>query len=137
MPANSRAWAASPEVGQPQRVGDEGQPGPLLLVLGDQPQQDAVLEGAAQEEVADDGLVLLAVAVDAAIALFQPVRVERQFHVDQLVAALVQVETLGSRIGADQDQALLLAEPLGDGLPDLVVVVAATWSGWCRCRARP
>ena len=68
--------------------------------------------------------MLLSIAVDTPIPLLQPIRVEGQLHVDQVVATVMKVEALGSRIGADEDQALLLAEPLGDGLPDLVGVVA-------------
>ena len=49
-------------------------------------------ERAAEEEVADDGRLVLAEAVNAAVALLEAVGVERQFKVQQVVAALVEVE---------------------------------------------
>lgn len=81
--------------GDAQRVGHEREPRPLPLVLGDQPQQDAILERAPQEQIADDRIVLLSVPVDAAVALLQTIGIERQFQVDQMVAPLLQIQALG------------------------------------------
>ena len=44
-----------------------------------------------------NGFVLLVIAVDTAIALLQPVGVEGQLHVDQVVAAVVVVPAWAAR----------------------------------------
>jgi hypothetical protein len=110
---------------QAQGVGDEGQSRPLTLVLGDEPQENTLLEGAPQKQIADDRVMLLAVAVDAAIALFQAIGVEGELQVDQVMAALMQVEAFGRRIGADQHQAILATEAISDLNSDAVRVIAA------------
>ena len=49
-----------------------------------------------------DRVGLLAVPVDAAVALLHPVRVERHLHVDQPVTRPVQVDALRGRVGGEQ-----------------------------------
>jgi len=51
----------------------------------------------------DDGWLVLPVAVDTTVALFQPIGIERQLKMDQVMAPLVEVESLGRRIGAYQN----------------------------------
>ena len=46
---------------------------------------------------------LLPVAVDAPVALLQPVRVPRDFVVDQPVAMVLEVQAFGGGIGGKQD----------------------------------
>ena len=75
-------------------------------------EQQPFLERAAEIQVADARIVALTVAVDAAVALFQPVRVVRQVEVDQVMAALLQVQSLGQRVGADQHDAVLGGAPV-------------------------
>ena len=54
-------------------------------------------------EVPDLGCMGLAVAVDAADALLEPVRVERDVEVDQPVAVVLQVDALAGGVGGQQD----------------------------------
>ena len=107
MPASSRAWAASLEVVSPSVLGTKVSRARCRSYLAISRSRMRSSKVPRRKKIADDRLVLLAVAVDAAVALFQPVGIERQFQVDEMVAALVEVETLGGRIGADQDDALL------------------------------
>ena len=100
--------------GDPERVGHEGQMRTGLLVFRDQAEQQPLLERAGQIQVADLRIVRLSVAVDAAVALLQPVRIVRQIEMNQIEAALLQVQPLGQRVGADQDDAVLLREALRD-----------------------
>ena len=69
--------------------------------------------------------MLLAVAVNSPVALFESIRVERQFQVDEIVAALVQVQAFRGSVRADEDQALLCAKPLRSLAPVRILVVAA------------
>jgi hypothetical protein len=56
------------------------------------------------DEVVDEHLIgLLAVAVHAAIALLHAVRVPRDLVVDQPRAMVLEVDSLGSRVGGQQD----------------------------------
>ena len=54
-------------------------------------------------EVADLGRLGLAVTVDAADALLEPVGVERDVEVDQSVAVVLQVDALAGGVGGEQD----------------------------------
>ena len=96
-----------------QGIGHDRQAGPRLFVFGDQAQQQSFLERTREKQVAYFRIVALPVAVDAAVALFQPVRVVRQIQMDQVEAALVQVQALGQRVGADQDDPVFLRAPFG------------------------
>ena len=49
------------------------------------------------------GALRLAVAVDAADALLEPVRVERDVEVDQSVAVVLEVDALAGGVGGEQD----------------------------------
>ena len=93
-----------------QRIGHERETGARFLVFGDQAQQQAFLEGAGQEQIADLRVVALSIAVDAAVALLQAVRIVGQVQMDQVKTALVQVQPLGQRIGADQDDLFFYRE---------------------------
>ena len=56
------------------------------------------------DEVEDQHLIgALAVAVDAAVALLEPVRVPGDLVVDQLRAVVLEVDALGRRVGREQD----------------------------------
>ena len=64
------------------------------------------------DEVEDQAVLLLAVAVDAAHALLQPHRVPGDVVVDHQPAEL-EVDALARRLGGDQHLAVLLELPLG------------------------
>ncbi len=85
-----------------------------LLVLCDQPKQQPFLECAGDVQVSDLRFVRLSIAIDAAIALLKPVRVVRQVEMDQMETSLLQVQTFGERVGADQDDAVLFGTALRD-----------------------
>ena len=101
----------------PERVRHERELRAGLLVFRDQAQQQPLLERAREIEVADLRIALLAIAIDAAVALLQPVRIVRQVEMDQIEAALLQVQPLGQRVGADQDDAVLLGAAFRDPRP--------------------
>jgi hypothetical protein len=86
---------ASSEVMPPRVLGTKGEAGSLSLELGDEAEEEALLKGAAEVEVADDGIVLLAVAIDSAVALLEAVGVVGELDVKEVVAAIVEVEALG------------------------------------------
>ena len=75
------------------------------------------------DEVADVGCVLLAVAVDAADALLQPVRVERDVVVDQAVAVALQVDALAGGVGGEQDADRVLGRVGLERQPQLLALV--------------
>ena len=60
-----------------------------FFVFCDQPQQQPFLERTGEIEVTDLWLALLAIAIDASVALFQPVRIVRQIEMDQMAATAV------------------------------------------------
>jgi hypothetical protein len=74
--------------------------------------------GGGQGQVVDAGDLLLAVAVDAAVALLQGDQGPGHVEVDQVVAVVVEVDALAGCIPCDQgpDGALLQAEGLDDFL---------------------
>ena len=74
--------------------------------------QHAPLVGVHRDEVEDQAVVLLAVAVDAAHALLQPHGVPGDVEVDHEPAEL-EVDPLAGRLGRDQDLGLLLELALG------------------------
>ena len=51
----------------------------------------------------DVGCVRLAVAVDSADALLEPVRVERDVEVDEPVAVVLEVDALAGGVGGEKD----------------------------------
>ena len=75
--------------------------------------------GAVEQDGADLG-PLLAVAVDPALALLQPVRVPGQVVVEHGVEMVLEVDPLRQAVGGDQDP-LLRAGQLLDLLPALLV----------------
>ena len=93
-----------------------GDPGEHLDVS----RQRAVGPGRRRCEVADLGRLGLAVTVDAADALLEPVGVERDVEVDQSVAVMLQIDALAGSIGGEQDPHLrlggVLVEPRTDQL---------------------
>ena len=110
---------------------------PDLAVLLDQHLQDLAVDAVVLAVHGDDpdDVALLAVAVDAALALVVARRVPRQVVVDDGVEVVLEVDALGQAVGGDQDpargrvlpgelgqlldprQALLGRERAGDG-PD-------------------
>ena len=72
-----------------------------LLQLVQQSLEHPSLNGVGRYEVEDEAIALLAVAVDAAHALFEPVRIPRDVVVEEDVAAL-KVDALPSRLSGDQ-----------------------------------
>ena len=70
------------------------------------------------------GAVLLAVAVDAADPLFEPVRVERDVVVDQAVAVALQVDALAGGVGGQQDADRVLGRVGLERQPQLLALVA-------------
>ncbi len=56
-----------------QGVGNEGKKRPLALVFPDQAQEYPFLKGTVEIEIPDDGIVILPIPVDAAVALFQAI----------------------------------------------------------------
>ena len=73
-----------------------------LLELVQQPLQDPSLDGVGRDEVEDQAVELLSVAVDAAHPLFEAVRIPRDVVVEEDVAAL-QVDPFAGRFGGGQD----------------------------------
>ena len=73
-----------------------------LLELLVEALQHPSLDGVGCHEIEDQAIVPLAVAMDAAHALLQPVRVPRDVVVEEDVAAL-RVDAFASRLGGHQD----------------------------------
>ena len=73
-----------------------------LLELVQQPLQDPTLDGVGRDEVEDQAVEPLSVAVDTAHSLFEAVRIPRDVVVEEDVAAL-QVDAFAGRLGGDQD----------------------------------
>ena len=79
---------------------------------------------AGRDEVEDLHLIgALAVAIDAAVALLEPVRVPGDLVVDQLRAVVLEVDALGRRIGGEQDANVGLIRPGLEGGLDLLALV--------------
>ena len=73
----------------------------LPLVLRDEAHEQAFLEGVREVQVEDlRVLALPAVAVDATIAFLETIGIVGQLQVDEVVAPLVEVQTLGGGVGA-------------------------------------
>ena len=72
-----------------------------FLELVEQALQHIAFDRVGRHEIEDQAVVALAVAVDAAHALFEPIRVPGNVVVEQDVAAL-QVDALAGRLGGDQ-----------------------------------
>ena len=87
-----------------QRVAD-------LLQLLEQPLQNAAFDGVGRDEIEDQAVLALAVAVDAAHPLLQAVRVPGDVVVEEDVADL-EVDALARGLGGDQDLDLAFAELL-------------------------
>ena len=87
-----------------QRVAD-------LLQLLEQPLQDMALDRVGRDEVEDQAVLALAVAVDASHPLLQAVRVPRDVVVEEDVADL-KVDALAGGLGRDQNLDRALAELL-------------------------
>ena len=104
-PADAEHVAAGAEL-----AGDLGE-------LFPQPLQDLLIAGVFQVQVADLHDLLLAVPVDAAVALLQPVGVPRQLVVDDDVAAVLQVQALSGGVGGQQHRARRAGELPQDLLP--------------------
>src|SRR5690606_27864200 len=77
-------------------------------------------------EVIDLGYLTLPVAVDAANALFQPGRVERDVDVDQPMAISLQVNALARGVRGDEHAHVVLARVLSELGADLL---AFLWRG--------
>ena len=107
----------------PQGVRDEPKQAPLRLVALRQPEEQSLLEGALEVEVSDLGVMGLPEAVDAAVALLEPVGVVGEFQVYEVMAALVEVETLGARVGGHEEEVVGLREARRDALARVVVVL--------------
>ena len=74
------------------------------LGLADERLQDDVLGALLVDEVAAPDLRRrLQLAVDAAVALFEPRRIPGQIDVDEVVAAHLEVDAFARGVGADQD----------------------------------
>ena len=104
-PADAEHVAAGAEL-----AGDLGE-------LLPQPLQDLLIAGVFQVQVADLDDLLLAVPVDAAVALLQPVGVPGQLVVDDDVAAVLQVQALSGGVGGQQHRARRAGELPQDLLP--------------------
>ena len=87
-----------------QRVAD-------LLQLLQQPLQDAPFDGIGRDEIEDQAVLALAVAVDAAHPLLKAVRVPGDVVIEKDVAAL-EVDALARRLGGHQNLNLAFAELL-------------------------
>ena len=83
-----------------------------LVELLEEPHEDLTLARVLGHQVEDEHLTGLAVAVDAAHPLLQPVRVPGDVVVDHQVAEL-QVDALAGRLGGDQHLGLVLEDALG------------------------
>ena len=55
-------------------------------------------------QVSDFRFVLLAIAIDPAVTLLEPIGIVRQIKMDQMKAKPVQIEAFCQRVGTDQDQ---------------------------------
>ena len=97
---------------------------PRFFVFGDQAQQQAFLERAGQTQIADLRILGLPVPIDAAVALLQPVGVVGQIQMNQMVAALLQVQPFGQRIRANQNKIVFHRTPLGGSCAGLLAVMA-------------
>ena len=75
------------------------------------------------DEVEDLRFFGLPVAVDAADALLQPGRVERDVEVHQPVAVGLQVDALAGGVGGEQDAHRLLGRVLGELRADVLAVL--------------
>ena len=78
----------------------------MLLVEQARDDADVAAEavvGGRQGEGDDPRRVLLAVAVDAPVALLDADQAPRDVDVDEVVAALVQVDALAGDVAGDQD----------------------------------
>ncbi|GAB3653091.1 hypothetical protein GCM10028833_25790 [Glycomyces tarimensis] len=73
-------------------------------------------------EVVDLGAVALAVAVNAAGALFELVGVERDVVVDQAVAVVLEVDALAGGVGGEQDAQPVVGGVGLEGQADLLAV---------------
>ena len=82
-----------------------------LLELGEQALEHPPFDGVGCDEVEDEAVAPLSVAMDAAHALLKAVRVPRDVIVEEDVAAL-QVDALAGRLGGHQDLDLAFAELL-------------------------
>jgi hypothetical protein len=67
--------------------------------------------------------VLLTVSVNTTIALFKSIGVVGQFDMNQLMAALMQIQTFGGGIGADQNQSVFISKALNALASHLIGVV--------------
>jgi len=65
--------------------------------------KDVVLGASGEEEIADDWLALLPVAIDAPVALLEPVGVPGQLEVDDTPAGALEVEALARGVGGQED----------------------------------
>ena len=103
-----------PEVG--------GDAADLLLHLAEEEAQILRVRGGLLDggELVDLRRLFLAVAVDAADALFQAGRVERDVEVDEPVAVRLQVDPLAGGVGGDQDPDVLLVRRGGELRADVL-----------------
>ena len=109
----------------------------MLLDALEQLLEDAALAGRRRDEVEDQAVLLLAVAVDAAHALFQPHRVPGDVVVDHQPAEL-EVDALARRLGGHQHLAILAELALGvDARARRVAVADLHAAVDRRSRARP
>ncbi len=98
---------------------------------GDAEELQLVFEGAlrrvlpaVRDEVEDIHLRRrLAVPVDAAVALFQPVRVPGDLPVQQPVAVVLKVDALAGRVGGEQDPHRVEVRGIAEDLADAVALV--------------
>src|SRR5699024_11204058 len=79
-------------------------------LLGDGGVVLGAVDGGGEDECPELGFVLLAVAVDAAVALFDADQRPRQVVVHDVVALAVQVDALGGDVAGDQDTDLAVGE---------------------------
>jgi hypothetical protein len=82
-----------------------------LLQLLKQPLQDMALNRVARDEIENEAVLALAVAVDASHPLLQAVRIPRDVIIEEDVADL-KVDALASRFGCDQNLDRALPELL-------------------------
>ena len=105
------------DVGRGQHLADHVEDGVVvqrvadLLQLLEQPLEDAALDGVGGDEVEDQAVLALAVAVDAAHPLLEAVGVPGDVVVEQDVAEL-EVDALARGLGGDEDLDRALAELL-------------------------
>ena len=100
------------------------------LGLPDEGVQHAVLFALVVDEIAaghDPGGLEL--AIDAAVALFEPRRVPGQIEVDEVVAAGLKVQPLARGVGADEDPHGRLIEGRVEGDLDSVALLEARLAG--------